>query len=156
VKLYLLRHGDAVPEDRDLSDRDRYLSSRGREMCRVIARLLREQNVELDVVVTSPLARAVQTAELVASGIDYIGLIEALPGLTPGCHPRIAAEAVVARGTSVLVVGHEPDISALGGYVLGRPGFPQFRVGQLYAIEDARPTWTARADVGQVEAYNVA
>ena len=156
MKLYLLRHADAVAEDRDLADRDRYLSSRGREMCRVVARLLREQSVELDAVVTSPLARAVQTAELVASGIDYLGLIEAMPALTPGCHPRLAAEAIVARGDAVLIVGHEPTISHLGGFLLGRPGFPQFRTGQLYAVEDARPTWTARADVAQVEAYNVA
>jgi phosphohistidine phosphatase len=156
VKLYLMRHAEAVPATRDLADAARYLSARGREMCRVVARLLREQGVAIDAVVTSPLPRAVQTAELVAAGVDYLGVIEALPALEPDRHMRLAAEETVSRGLAVLVVGHEPSMGQLGAHLLGRPGFPSFRVGQLFAIEENQPAWTARADVGQVEAYNLA
>src|SRR5919206_535521 len=45
VRIYLVRHGDAVPEEEAGSDRDRWLSPRGREAARVLARLLREQGV---------------------------------------------------------------------------------------------------------------
>jgi phosphohistidine phosphatase SixA len=55
----------------------------------------------------------------------------------------------------VIVVGHEPSISALGAYLLGRPSFPQFRTAQCHAIEDGKPTFTARADIAQVQAYFV-
>lgn len=151
MKLYLIRHADAVPEDEAGTDADRWLSARGREAARVLARLLREQRVELDAVVSSPLPRAVQTAELVAAGVDYLGPITVLAGLAPGCHPRRAAERLAGLGTSVAVVGHEPGISGLGAFVLGRPAFPPLRTAQCCAIEQGAPTFTARADLGLVQ-----
>lgn len=151
VKVYLVRHAEAVPEDVALRDDDRWLTARGREMARGLARLLREAKVDPDAVLSSPLPRAIQTAELVAAGLDYLGVIEALPALRPGAHPRIAAEAIVQRGMAVVVVGHEPSISSLGAFLLGRPAFPPFRTAQACAIEDHAPTFTARADVMQIQ-----
>jgi len=155
VKVYLVRHAEAVAEDVAGSDRDRWLSARGREAARVLARLLREQGVAPDAVLSSPLPRAVQTAELVAAGLDFLGIVEVLPYLTPGAHPRVAAEELVTRGDAVVVVGHEPSISALGAYLLGRPSFPPLRTAQACAIEHGAPTFTARADVNQVVALFV-
>jgi phosphohistidine phosphatase len=149
VKLYLVRHAEAVSEDIAGSDDVRWLSARGREAARGLARLLREQHVELDAVVSSPLPRALQTAELVASGLDFLGVVEALPSLAPGCHPRRAAEELTTRGQAVLVVGHEPTMSSLGAYLLGRPAFPSFRTAQCAAIEAGKPTFTSRADLMQ-------
>ncbi len=155
MKVYLVRHAEAVPEDVGLGDDDRFLSPRGREHARILARLLREQAVELDAVLSSPLPRAVQTAELVADGLDYLGSIEVLPALRPGAHPRVAATELVTRGMSVLVVGHEPMISSLGAHLLGRPAFPAFRTAQCCAIEHNAPTFSARADVRQTAALFV-
>jgi phosphohistidine phosphatase len=151
VKLYLIRHADAVPEDVAGSDHERWLSARGREAARGLARLLRQQGVELDAVLTSPLPRAVQTAELVAGGLDYLGVVTVLPALAPGCHPRRVAEQLAAHGLAVAVVGHEPGISGLGAYVLGRPAFPPLRTAQCCALERGAPTFTARADLMQVQ-----
>ena len=155
MRIYLVRHGDAVPEEDAGSDRDRWLSPRGREAARVLGRLLRETRVEPDAIVCSPLPRAVQTAELVAAGVDYIGHIESWRCLEPSAQPRVAANQISALGRSVIVVGHEPSISALGAYLLGRPSFPPFRTAQCCAIEDGKPTFTARADIDQVQAYFV-
>ena len=158
VKIYLVRHGEAVPEEDAGSDRDRWLSRRGRDSVRVLARLLREQSLSIDSVVCSPLPRAVQTAELLAEALDYLGAIESLRCLEPAAQPQLAGQAVIARGTaggSVLVVGHEPNLSNLGAHLLGRPSFPPFRTAQACAIEDRRPTFTARADIAQVQAYFV-
>jgi phosphohistidine phosphatase len=155
VKVYLVRHAEAVPEDVALRDDDRWLTARGREAARVLARLLREQNVEPDAVLSSPLPRAMQTAELVASGLDFLGVVEVLPALRPGSHPRVAAEQLVQHGQAVIVVGHEPMISALGAFLIGRPGFPPFRTAQAMAIEHGAPTWTSRADVQQTQAFFV-
>ena len=66
MNVFLVRHAEAVPEDHSLRDEDRWLTARGREMARGLARLLREQRVEPDAVLTSPLPRAMQTAEPVA------------------------------------------------------------------------------------------
>jgi phosphohistidine phosphatase len=155
VKIYLVRHAEAVPEEAGLRDEDRFLTSRGREAARGLARLLRENRVEPDVLLSSPLPRAMQTAELLADGLDFLGVVEVLPCLRPGSHPRIAAEELVRRGDAVVVVGHEPQISSLGAYLLGRPSFPPFRTAQACAIEDGAPTFTARSDVMQTRALFV-
>ena len=152
VKLYLIRHADAVPEDVAGGDAERWLSARGREAARGLARLLREQGVELDAIVSSPLPRAIQTAELVAAGLDYLGTIDVEAALAPGYHPRRALDGLAARGAAVAVIGHEPSISTLGAMAVGRPGFPAFRTAQCAAIERGVPTFTARADVMQVHA----
>ena len=55
MRIYLVRHGDAIPEEQAGSDRDRWLSLRGREASRVLGRLLREHGVAPDVVLASPL-----------------------------------------------------------------------------------------------------
>ena len=160
VRIYLVRHAEAVPEDVALRDDDRWLTARGREHARGLARLLRDEKVEVDAVVSSPLPRAMQTAELVADGLDYLGVVEVLPALRPGADrifvpARIAAEELVRRGERVLVVGHEPMISSLGAFLLGRPSFPPLRTAQACAIEDRAPTFTARADIMQTHALFV-
>ncbi len=155
MKVYLVRHAEAVPEDATLRDEDRFLAARGREAARVLARLLREQGVEPDAIVSSPLPRALQTAELLADGLDYLGVIEVLPALRPGAHPSVAAAELTTRGLAVIVVGHEPMISSLGAFLLGRPAFPGFRTAQCCAIEDNVPTFSARADVLQTVALFV-
>jgi phosphohistidine phosphatase SixA len=97
-----------------------------------------------------------QTAELLADGLDYLGVVQVLPTLRPGSHPRRAAEELVAHGASVVVVGHEPMISTLGAFLLGRPSFPPFRTAQACAIEHGAATFTSRADVMQTQALFVA
>ena len=155
MRIYLIRHGDAVPEEDAGSDRDRWLSPRGREAARIVGRLLRDQGIAPDAIVSSPLPRAVQTAELVASMIDYIGAISSWRCLEPSAMPRVAATQLQAAGASIVVVGHEPSISSLGAYLLGRPSFPPFRTAQCFALEDGKPTFTARADLDQVQPYFV-
>ncbi len=155
MRVYLVRHGDAVPEDEAGSDRDRWLSPRGREAARILGRLLRETHVAPDAIICSPLPRAVQTAELLATSLDYIGHIASLRCLEPSAQPRVAAGMIGTLGLSVLVVGHEPSISSLGAFLLGRPSFPPFRTAQCCAIEDGKATFTARSDLDQVQAYFV-
>jgi phosphohistidine phosphatase len=150
VRIYLVRHGDAVPEEDAGSDRDRWLSPRGREAARLLGQLLREQAVQPDMILCSPLPRAVQTAELIAQSLDYLGVVTSLRSLEPSAQPRVAGNAISTAGFSVLAVSHEPAISAIGAYLLGIPAFPQFRTAQCCAIEDGKPSFTARADLAQV------
>ena len=150
MRIYLVRHGDAIPEEEAGSDRDRWLSSRGREASRVLGRLLREQAIVPDTILTSPLPRAVQTAELLAGSLDYLGIVSSLRCLEPAAQPGVAAAAIRSAGGRVIVVSHEPVISAIAAFVLGLPAFPQFRTAQCCALEDGKPTFTARADLGQI------
>ncbi|MCX5741424.1 MAG: histidine phosphatase family protein [Proteobacteria bacterium] len=155
MRIYLVRHGEAVPEEDAGSDRDRWLSSRGREAARILGKLMREQRVEPDAILCSPLPRAVQTAELLAASLDHLGTVISRRCLEPAAQPRVAAGEVHAIGGSVIVVGHEPSLSSLGAFLLNRPAFPQFRTAQCCVLEDGKPTWTARADLDQIQAFFV-
>ena len=155
MKLFLIRHAEAVSDEVAGGDHDRWLSARGRDAARGLARLLREQHVALDAVIASPLPRAVQTAELVATGLDFLGPIEIEPGLAPGFHPRGVVDRLPRRGQAIAIVGHEPSISAITALLLGQPSFPAFRTAQCCAIERGAPTFTARSDVMQVHALVV-
>jgi phosphohistidine phosphatase len=151
VRIYLVRHGDAVPEEDAGSDRDRWLSARGRESARVLGRLLREHGVAPDAILSSPLPRAVQTAELLATSLDFLGTVTSRRCFEPSAHPRVASQELMGAGGSVIVVSHEPVISTLGALLLGIPAFPSFRTAQCCAIEDGKPTFTARADLGTIQ-----
>ncbi len=150
MHIYLVRHGDAVPEEDAGSDRDRWLSSRGREAARILGKLLKEQKIEPDAILCSPLPRAAQTAELIAQSLDYFGVIASRRCFEPAAQPRVGASEIMAAGGSVIVVGHEPSISALGAHLVGLPAFPQFRTAQCCALVNGKPSWTARSDMGQV------
>jgi phosphohistidine phosphatase len=153
MRIYLVRHGDAVPEEDAGSDRDRWLSPRGREGARVLGRLLREQHIEPDAILCSPLPRAAQTAELLATSLDYLGVVASLRCLEPAAQPRVAGDAIMRAGNAVIVVGHEPSISALAAHLLGTVSVTPFRTAQCSAIENGKPTFTARADLDQVTAF---
>ena len=91
------------------------------------------------------------------AGLDYLGAdrVAALPRAVARIRASPPATSIARAGAAVLVVGHEPSISALGAFLLGRPSFPPFRTAQCCAIEDGKPTFTARADIDQVQAYFV-
>jgi phosphohistidine phosphatase len=151
MRVYIIRHASAVQEGPGISDEMRYLTRQGRDDCRILGRLLRDEGHSFDVVLTSPLVRAVQTAELIADGVDYLGEVQSFFGLRPGSFPRAVAEEIANRGGSVAVVGHAPDVSSIGAYLVGQPGFVPFRTGQVCLIEDGAPRWKLRADVRQYE-----
>ena len=127
------------------------MSLRGREAARVLGRLLREQSVTPDAILSSPLPRAVQTAELLAASLDFLGPICSRRCFEPSAHPRVAAQELSGAGRAVIVVSHEPAISTLGAFLLGLPAFPSFRTAQCCAIEDGKPTFTARSDLATVQ-----
>ena len=127
MKLYFLRHGLADWPEWDKPDDERPLTEDGkREMYR-IAQFLRELNVAPSVVLSSPLPRAWQTAEIAA---DAIGVkLREEPALAPGfTATKLRALLKGAKGADVMLVGHEPDFSAAirtltGGTVkLGKGG----------------------------------
>ena len=146
-----MRHSLAVQADVGLTDEQRYLSESGRARATRMGELLEARGVECDAIVTSPLVRAVQTAELVQAVLQRDVWVRVLPSVAPGYPPRLAAQELAAFGVSVLVVGHEPGISGLGAFLSSRPGFPQFRPGQICALERGRPEWLLNPETESFE-----
>ena len=156
TRVLLVRHGDAVPEDYDLPDDYRYLSARGRSKVRGVAQVLLAEGVQPDAILSSPLTRAVQTAELLASGLGHDGVIETDVGLLPRSVPMAFARSLRERFASlgtVMVVGHLPAISGLGAALVGMAGFPSFKPGHVLVLDDGKPAFKVDPDRLEVEQF---
>ena len=156
MRVYLARHSNAVPEDRFLPDDYRYLSAEGRHKARGVAGVLHGEGIAVDAILSSPLTRAIQTAEILASGIGFDGAIEADVGLCPGASPHVLTETIAGRTGAILVVGHMPSICHLGGLLIGKPGFPPFKPGHVFAFDGTTPLFKVDPDRLEVEALLVA
>jgi len=153
VQVFLLRHAEAIDETLELRDPDRHLTPRGREQARRLGDRMRWHDCAPTHVWTSPLARAVQTAELVAANLHTDACVEIVPTLAPDGSPRTVAAAVRAlpAGSAVLLVGHEPTLSAVGALLVGAHDFEGLAKAQVARIVDGvlrwRFSWDAEAPV---------
>jgi phosphohistidine phosphatase len=114
-QLYVMRHGiAAVRGSADFpDDAERPLTSEGRAKIKVIARGLLGLGVRVDSVITSPLVRARETAEIAAQAFGHDVSVEFSDELRPGgsIEALVAHLAGHADRRRILVVGHEPDLS---------------------------------------------
>jgi phosphohistidine phosphatase len=120
MKVYFLRHGKAESRSEWRGDdADRPLTPEGEEAMRREAKALRAMDLALATIVTSPLARARRTAELVA---DELGMpVVEDERLAHAFDVRRHEQLLAAHGTggSLMVVGHEPDFSATIAELIG-------------------------------------
>jgi phosphohistidine phosphatase len=126
MKLYVMRHGSAEEHADSGVDGDRTLTPAGRSRVKAVAETLTELGEEPLLILTSPLVRAVQTAEVVALVTklgEREGALEVRRGIAPGGDGVALAHALVAQGRKrVMFVGHEPDLSELVGTLVGSFG----------------------------------
>jgi phosphohistidine phosphatase len=140
VQVFLIRHAEAVDETLDLRDPLRHLTPHGRTQARELGDRLRWHDCEPTHIFTSPLVRAVQTAELVAAGLQSTATIEVAPWLAPGESPRSGLDKLPADALVVLV-GHEPALSALGALLVGSPDFAPLGKAEAARIDDGKLRW---------------
>jgi len=120
--LYLIRHAEAVRAGPDgMSDEERPLTEAGRSQSRALAPALKKLGVKIDRVLSSPLVRARQTAEemLAAWGEGAPPQGECML-LAPGNKERKLMRALHKYpGETLALVGHNPDLSELCGWLMG-------------------------------------
>lgn len=140
MRLYLVRHATAIERSETTPDAARYLTAKGRVAFREIARSARHAGAAPDVIFTSPLLRAVQTAEILAERLKYRGEVLVARELSPGFDLR-ALRAMLARRADLseaAFVGHEPDLGVVCATLLSlAEGFP-LRKGAIVALEADR------------------
>jgi phosphohistidine phosphatase len=137
VNVFLVRHAHAVDEAPGLPDAARHLTPTGRDAARALGVLLRANGCRPDAVWSSPLVRAVQTAELLLAGLQEERAVEAVPDLASG-NVRALAERVRAwtGGASIALVGHEPSVSGLGALLTARGDFPALHKAEAARLDD--------------------
>lgn len=140
MQLYLLRHGDAI-ESPALPDPDRPLSDLGIRQAESAARLLVALSITPEIILSSPLLRARQTAERVRSMIQS-GIVRVSEYLSPGSDPGgIIKELDQQTCESALLVSHQPFLGNLAARLLGVSAEIriEIRKGSLLALDIARP-----------------
>lgn len=139
MELYLLRHGVAGQrgDPRYLNDADRPLTKKGRKKLRAQLTGLEAFNVRPGVVVTSPLARARQTAEVVVEGLGITDRLVVDNRLAPGASTAGVIEILAnyPDHSQVMLVGHEPDFSQIAAELSGGNGDIWLRKGGLIRID---------------------
>jgi len=138
MRVTLIRHaeaGDDAPRDEA-----RALTARGRDDARRLGQALARRGVEFTLMVTSPLVRAVQTAEIVASEIGYRDRLAVTDLLVPeGTASRVVAflrstEREMQGSPSIALVAHEPILSAVAAALLGKARYPPLRKAEALRI----------------------
>ncbi len=122
MRLYVLRHGKAAARAGWIGgDDDRPLTPEGEAAMLREARALKELGVTVERIVTSPLARARRTAEIVAAELGLGETLAEDAALAHGFDVRRLAKLIAAHAPveSLMVVGHEPDLSATVGELIG-------------------------------------
>jgi phosphohistidine phosphatase len=123
--LYFLRHASAGESlTNPKKDEKRALDKEGIEQCGYVGRALAAMDVQVDAIVSSPLKRATQTASLVGNEMGYEGKLQIDNGLKPGAtftDFRHLLEKYAAQ-ESIMVVGHNPNLSQFLGTVISESG----------------------------------
>jgi phosphohistidine phosphatase len=115
VDLYILRHGKAEDPGPGLLDSERNLTKKGREEIAAVARWMVDQEIQIDMIAASPLARAQETAEIVARTLGVRDKVVSWKILAPGGDPETVCIQTSHHPDSdaILLVGHEPLLSSL-------------------------------------------
>jgi phosphohistidine phosphatase len=138
LKVFLVRHADAdaeIPEG--LGDEARALTTKARASIAAHFKGLAERIPAPSVVLTSPLVRAVQTAQILSMALEYDGPLRAHRSLLPDM-PVGAIDSVLNDPSSetLVLVGHNPSMTAMAAHLLGMQNFPKpVTPGTVIALE---------------------
>lgn len=138
TELYLVRHAIAAERGEDWPNDDkRPLTARGVARFKESVDGMRKLGVEVDEIFTSPLIRAKQTAELMASGLGGKPTVRTLDALAPGQTPGsvMAQLSRVAKRRRIALVGHEPGLGELAAHLIGAGRALAFKKGGACRID---------------------
>ena len=142
-ELLILRHAKSSWEEEGLDDRDRPLNRRGLRDAPRMGRLLREQDLVPDLILTSPANRAKTTAELVAEAAGFRGETHESEDLyLASPHTAIDVLRMLdGLGGRVMIVAHNPGLEELVRALTGRA--ERFPTAALAALRVPVDDWTA-------------
>ena len=138
LELYLIRHGVAAERGEEYpDDSKRPLTTDGIARLRKEAKALDELGVQFDQILTSPLVRARQTADVFAETMKSKPPIAIIDALTPAGSPAAVMQDLgkYMRKASIALVGHEPNMGELAAFLIGAKVPLPFKKGAICRID---------------------
>lgn len=142
--IYFLRHASAGERmSNPKKDDKRALDRTGIEQCGDVGRALLALDVQVDMIISSPLKRSAQTASLVGNEIGYEGKMQFEDGLRPGATFVEFRKLLdkYSKYETIMVVGHNPNLSEFLGRVVSETGCEaavELRKGAVARVEMGR------------------
>lgn len=146
MELLVIRHAKAEDQSVSGADFDRALVEKGFDQSKRLGRFLKNVDRRPDVVLTSPLVRARETAETLCEAAGMPGPVTQ-GWLACGMDPETAIRELVAFSDfeRVAIVGHEPDLSSLIEWLLGCSGSSvEVKKASITGLLVHPPAWHAR------------
>ncbi len=120
TQLYVIRHAVAEDESPDGTDASRRLTKKGRRKFERLVRILEPAGLEVDLVATSPLVRARQTAAMLAESLGNQPPVAVVEALAPGADWQALVEWTIRQDAArVAWVGHAPCVGRLVALTIG-------------------------------------
>ncbi len=137
MKLVVVRHAEAVERSADVREEQRYLTPEGRAFFRKTAETMKNKGIEPDMILTSPLIRAVQTADILAETISYSGRLMVTDDLSPGFGIEDLRQILESwkEAKEIVIVGHEPDLGDVVASLLSLPAGFAFKKGSAVKLK---------------------
>ena len=131
MKLIIVRHAAAIERIADVSEERRYLTPGGRDFFRKTAQTISQKDINPTMILTSPLIRAVQTADILVEAISYLGPLVVADELAPGFNKKALQNLLNTFQSlkELAIIGHEPDLSILIASFLSLPDGFNFKKG---------------------------
>lgn len=141
MELYIVRHGDAIDPDAPgvVSDAARTLTAKGRDEIELAALALARLRVRPGLVLSSPLVRAMQTADILARELQSEPVVHVSDELAPGGSLAGVLNDILSHGRPevTVIAGHNPGVGMLVGYLVWRQPdtIVPFRTGQVCRVD---------------------
>ncbi len=145
--IYIVRHASAGEHlNNAKKDEKRPLDADGIEQCGFVGRALAALNAQPDVIISSPLKRATQTASLIGNELGYEGKLVLDAALRPEASFADFRRMLekYAKHEAIMVVGHNPSISEFLARIIAKSGEAQvdFKKGAVARVETSRHSAT--------------
>ena len=121
MEIYLVRHAEALERKEGLADEIRHLTCKGRKQAAKQAKRIKKAGVRPELIITSPLVRAVQTAEFMAAQLGRDAVVASHASLSPDASLEEVLKLLKTseKLKSIMLVGHEPHLSSLAAAMMG-------------------------------------
>jgi phosphohistidine phosphatase len=135
--IHLVRHAEAVERSEDIPEEHRFLTRRGRKRFGKVASAVKKAGMNPDLILTSPLVRAVQTAEILAGKLRHKGELQVAQQLAAGLRSEGLDQLLDAHpeAAEVVLVGHEPDMGSLVQSLFGLEESCELKKGAVVSLK---------------------